>query len=47
MREAKRVGPDLKEVRMKMRKEWIPVWLAQTHTFRPDDEDAAIPLAAG
>jgi cytochrome c551/c552 len=34
-REAKRVGPDLKEIRMKLRKEWIPVWLAQTHTFRP------------
>jgi cytochrome c2 len=35
MREAKRVGPDLKEVRMKIRKEWIPVWLKETHTFRP------------
>jgi cytochrome c551/c552 len=35
MREVKRVGPDLKEVQMKLRKEWIPVWLAQTHTFRP------------
>lgn len=35
MREVKRVGPDLKEVRMKLRKEWIPVWLTQTHTFRP------------
>jgi cytochrome c551/c552 len=35
MRESKRVGPDLKEVRMKLRKEWIPVWLTQTHTFRP------------
>jgi cytochrome c2 len=35
MRENKRVGPDLKEIRMKLRKEWIPVWLAQTHTFRP------------
>ncbi len=35
MRETKRVGPDLKEVRMKIHKEWIPVWLAQTHTFRP------------
>jgi cytochrome c551/c552 len=35
MREAKRVGPDLKEAQMKLRKEWIPVWLAQTHTFRP------------
>src|SRR5580704_5449820 len=35
MREVKRVGPDLKEAQMKLRKEWIPVWLAQTHTFRP------------
>jgi hypothetical protein len=35
MRESKRVGPDLKEVQMKLRKEWIPVWLSQTHTFRP------------
>src|SRR5271169_1258547 len=35
MRESKRVGPDLQEVRMKLRKEWIPVWLTQTHTFRP------------
>ena len=35
MREVKRVGPDLKEVQMKLHKEWIPVWLAQTHTFRP------------
>ncbi len=35
MREAKRVGPDLKEVRMKLNRDWIPVWLSQTHTFRP------------
>lgn len=34
-REEKKVGPDLKEVRMKIRKEWIPYWLANTHTFRP------------
>lgn len=34
-REEKRVGPDLKEVRMKLRKEWIPYWIANTHTFRP------------
>jgi cytochrome c551/c552 len=34
-REAKKVGPDLKEVRMKMHKEWIPVWLGHTHEFRP------------
>ena len=36
MREEKKVGPSLKEVRMKLRKEWIPVWLAKTHEFRPE-----------
>ncbi len=35
MREEKNIGPNLKEVRMKLRKEWIPVWLASTHEFRP------------
>src|SRR5207245_866801 len=34
-REEKKVGPDLKEVRMKIRKEWVPYWLGNTHTFRP------------
>ncbi len=35
LQEIKKVGPDLKEVRMKIHKEWIPYWLANTHTFRP------------
>jgi cytochrome c551/c552 len=35
LREEKKIGPSLKEVRMKLRKEWIPYWLAHTHTFRP------------
>ncbi|HMD30635.1 MAG TPA: hypothetical protein VKG84_01915, partial [Candidatus Acidoferrales bacterium] len=35
MREVKKLGPSLKEARMKLRKEWIPHWLANTHTFRP------------
>ena len=35
LEEMKKVGPDLKEVRMKIHKEWIPYWLANTHTFRP------------
>jgi len=35
LEEIKKVGPDLKEVRMKIHKEWIPYWLANTHTFRP------------
>ena len=35
IREMKKVGPSLKEVRMKMRKEWIPVWLKDPHKWRP------------
>jgi cytochrome c2 len=35
LQEIKKIGPDLKEVRMKLRKEWIPYWLQNTHTFRP------------
>ena len=35
LQEVKKVGPDLKEVRMKIHKEWIPYWLQHTHEFRP------------
>jgi len=35
LREEKKVGPSLKEVRMKLRPEWIPAWLEKTHEFRP------------
>ncbi len=35
LQEMKKVGPDLKEVRMKIHKEWIPYWLQHTHEFRP------------
>ena len=35
MREQKKVGPSLKEVRVKIRPEWIPAWLKDTHGFRP------------
>jgi len=31
----KKVGPDLKEVRVKIHPEWIPVWLKNPHAFRP------------
>jgi cytochrome c551/c552 len=34
-REVKKFGPSLKEVRVKLRKEWIPVWLKNPHEFRP------------
>lgn len=31
----KKVGPDLKEVRAKLRPDWIPVWIGNPHAFRP------------
>ncbi len=36
MQEVKKVGPNLKEIRMKLHQDWIPYWLAHTHTFDPD-----------
>jgi len=35
LQELKKVGPSLKEVRMKLRKEWIPVWIENPQHFRP------------
>ena len=35
LKERKKVAPSLKEVRVKLRKEWIPVWLTNTQEFRP------------
>jgi cytochrome c551/c552 len=35
MMDRKKVGPDLKEVRAKLRPDWIPVWLQNPHAFRP------------
>ncbi len=34
-REVKKFGPSLKEVRVKLRKEWMPVWIKNPHEFRP------------
>ncbi len=48
VREVKKVGPSLKEARVKLNKEWIPVWLKDPHqwregtkmpTFRLDDDE--------
>ena len=33
--ERKRLAPNLKEVRNKLRREWIPVWLKSPQAFRP------------
>ena len=35
MQDQKKVGPNLKDVRVKLRKEWIPVWLEDPQGFRP------------
>jgi cytochrome c551/c552 len=35
MQDQKKVGPNLKDVRLKLRKEWIPVWLQNPQRFRP------------
>src|SRR6185503_12477433 len=35
MQDVKKVGPNLKDVRVKLRKEWIPVWLEDPQAFRP------------
>ena len=35
MQDQKKVGPNLKDVRVKLRKEWVPVWLANPQGFRP------------
>jgi cbb3-type cytochrome oxidase cytochrome c subunit/cytochrome c551/c552 len=35
MQDQKKVGPNLKDVRLKLRKEWIPEWLNDPQAFRP------------
>ncbi|HEX8130621.1 MAG TPA: c-type cytochrome [Pyrinomonadaceae bacterium] len=35
MQDQKKVGPNLKDVRLKLRKEWIPAWLKDPQGFRP------------
>src|SRR6185369_13593750 len=35
MQDQKKVGPNLKDVRLKLRKEWVPTWLANPQGFRP------------
>ena len=35
MQDQKKIGPNLKDVKLKLRKEWIPVWLRDPQNFRP------------
>lgn len=36
MQDQKKIGPNLKDVRLKLKKEWIPVWLKDPQAFRPE-----------
>src|SRR5262249_40880490 len=35
MQDQKKVGPNLKEIKAKLRRAWLPVWLADPQAFRP------------
>ncbi len=45
MQDQKKVGPNLKDVRLKLRKQWIPVWLKDPQAFRPGTKMPAFRLA--
>src|SRR5256714_11134492 len=35
LEDVKKVGPNLKDIRLKLNKNWIPVWLKKPSAFRP------------
>ncbi|HEY8224225.1 MAG TPA: c-type cytochrome, partial [Pyrinomonadaceae bacterium] len=35
MQDQKKVGPNLKDIRLKLRPEWVPLWLHDPQAFRP------------
>jgi cytochrome c2 len=35
LQDQKKIGPNLKDVRLKLRKEWVPLWLKDPQAFRP------------
>ena len=45
MQDQKKVGPNLKEIRAKLRKEWLPVWLSDPQAFRPGTKMPTFRLA--
>ena len=47
MQDVKKVGPNLKDARLKLRKEWIPVWLKDPQAFRPGTKMPSFRLTNG
>lgn len=47
LRERKKIGPSLKEVRMKLNPNWLPAWIANPHEFRPDTKMPQFRLEEG
>ncbi len=47
LEEIKKVGPDLKDARLKLHKEWIPYWIENTHAFRPTTKMPQFRFAPG
>jgi len=45
LKEVKKVGPNLKDVKVKLRKEWIPVWLKNPNQWRPGTKMPSFRLA--
>src|SRR5262249_10178765 len=45
MQDVKKVGPNLKEIKAKLRKEWLPVWLSDPQAFRPGTKMPTFRLA--
>ena len=43
MQDMKKVGPNLKDVRLKLNRNWIPVWLKKPIGFPANNEDAELP----
>ena len=47
MQDQKKVGPNLKEIKAKLRKEWLPLWLFDPQAFRPGTKMPAFRLNDG
>ncbi len=44
MQDQKKVGPNLKEIRLKLNRDWIPMWLRDPQAFRPGTKMPAFRL---